>query len=97
MAIQATLARADTNSHHNFLFLIFFVAGWLEESAFPFEIFLLHTPLAHRNSTRLLQSFLKFQNQNMGLKKFESLPKEAVPLTRHCDVKLVLDTPKGMF
>ncbi|CAD0094787.1 unnamed protein product, partial [Aureobasidium vineae] len=31
----------------------------------------------------------------MGLEKFESLPKEAVPLTRHCDIKLVLDTPKG--
>lgn len=33
----------------------------------------------------------------MGLEKFERLPEEAVPLTRHRDIKLVLDTPKGMF
>lgn len=33
----------------------------------------------------------------MGSEKFEGLPKEAVPLTRHRDIKLVLDTPKGMF
>lgn len=33
----------------------------------------------------------------MGVQKLETLPKEAVPLTRHTDIKLVLDTPKGMF
>ncbi|KAH0339323.1 protein methyltransferase, partial [Aureobasidium melanogenum] len=31
----------------------------------------------------------------MGLTKFEKLPEDAVPLTRHSDIKLVLDTPKG--
>lgn len=33
----------------------------------------------------------------MGLTKFEKLPEDAVPLTRCSDIKLVLDTPKGMF
>lgn len=33
----------------------------------------------------------------MGILKLEKLPKEAVPLTRSADIKLVLDTPKGMF
>lgn len=33
----------------------------------------------------------------MGVQKLGTLPKEAVPLTRHTDIKLVLDTPKGMF
>jgi hypothetical protein len=33
----------------------------------------------------------------MGIQKLDKLPKEAVPLTRHSDIKLVLDTPKGMF
>lgn len=33
----------------------------------------------------------------MGILKLENLPKEAVPLTRSADIKLVLDTPKGMF
>ena len=33
----------------------------------------------------------------MGVLKLENLPKEALPLTRSADIKLVLDTPKGMF
>lgn len=33
----------------------------------------------------------------MGVQKLETLPREAVPLTRHSDIKLVLDTPKGKF
>jgi len=33
----------------------------------------------------------------MGLEKLERLPEDAIPLTRHSDIKLVLDTPKGMF
>jgi hypothetical protein len=33
----------------------------------------------------------------MGVQKLKTLPQEAVPLTRHSDIKLVLDTPKGMF
>lgn len=33
----------------------------------------------------------------MGILKLENLPKEAVPLTRSANIKLVLDTPKGMF
>lgn len=33
----------------------------------------------------------------MGLTRFEKLPEDAVPLTRSSDIKLVLDTPKGVF
>jgi hypothetical protein len=33
----------------------------------------------------------------MGVLKLDKLPQEAVPLTRSADIKLVLDTPKGMF
>jgi hypothetical protein len=33
----------------------------------------------------------------MGVQKLDKLPQEAVPLTRSADIKLVLDTPKGMF
>jgi hypothetical protein len=37
------------------------------------------------------------QQQAMGIQKLDKLPQEAVPLTRHSDIKLVLDTPKGML
>jgi hypothetical protein len=36
------------------------------------------------------------EKTTMGILKLDKLPQEAVPLTRSADIKLVLDTPKGM-